>query len=101
MRILIFFDLPNVSLDEKKEYRNFRKFLIKKGFLMLQESVYSKLTLNQTASDNVIRMIKANKPKRGLVQILVITEKRFSKMECICGETQSSVIDSDQKVVII
>lgn len=46
MRILLFFDLPNITLEDKKEYRNFRKFLIKEGFFMMQESVYCKLLLN-------------------------------------------------------
>ena len=43
MRVMVFFDLPTESLDDKREYRKFRKYLIKKGFMMLQESVYCKL----------------------------------------------------------
>ena len=46
MRVMVFFDLPTESLDDKREYRKFRKYLIKKGFMMLQESVYCKLALN-------------------------------------------------------
>lgn len=101
MRVVVFFDLPTETLDDKREYRQFRKFLIKKGFLMLQESVYCKLALNQTVSASVVSSVKKNKPKGGLVQILVITEKQFSKMEYICGEKISSVIDSDDRLVIL
>lgn len=93
MRVVVFFDLPTESLEDKREYRIFRKFLIKKGFLMMQESVYCKLALNQTVSSALVEAIKSNKPKDGLVQILVITEKQFSKMEYICGEKISSIID--------
>ena len=93
MRIILFFDLPIESLENKREYRKFRKFLIKKGFLMLQESVYCKLALNQT--------VASNKPRDGLVQLIVITEKQFSKMEYICGENKSNIIDSDSKLVIL
>ena len=50
MRVILFFDLPTETLEDKREYRNFRKFLIKKGFLMMQESVYCKLALNQTVA---------------------------------------------------
>lgn len=39
MRILVFFDLPVVTDEERRIYRTFRKYLIKNGFLMLQESV--------------------------------------------------------------
>ena len=101
MRIILFFDLPTESLENKREYRKFRKFLIKKGFLMLQESVYCKLALNQTVAKAVVNSVKSNKPKGGLVQLIVITEKQFSKMEYICGENKSNIIDSDSKLVIL
>ena len=46
MRVIVFFDLPVDTLEHKRAYRKFRKFLIEKGFLMMQESVYCKLALN-------------------------------------------------------
>lgn len=33
MRILVMFDLPTLTSEDLKMYRNFRKFLIKNGFL--------------------------------------------------------------------
>ena len=101
MRVILFFDLPTETLEDKREYRNFRKFLIKKGFLMMQESVYCKLALNQTVASAVVSAVKNNKPKDGLVQLLVVTEKQFAKMEYICGERTSSIIDSDDKLVVL
>ena len=101
MRVILFFDLPTETLEDKREYRNFRKFLIKKGFLMMQESVYCKLALNQTVASAVVTAVKNNKPKDGLVQLLVVTEKQFAKMEYICGERTNSIIDSDDKLVIL
>ena len=81
MRVIVFFDLPMISLEDKREYRNFRKFLLKKGFAMMQESVYSKLALNTTVANGVVSSVKEHKPKDGLVQMLVITEKQYSKVE--------------------
>lgn len=101
MRVIVFFDLPVESLDDKREYRRFRKFLIKKGFLMMQESVYSKLAMNQTVAHSIMESVKTNKPKAGLVQMLCITEKQFAKMEYVVGEKVSSILDSDKRVVII
>ncbi len=101
MRIIVFFDLPTETTEDKKEYRDFRKFLIKKGFLMLQESVYCKLALNMTAADSIVQAVKSSKPKAGLVQLLVITEKQFNKMEFIVGSAQNTVIDSDERLVIL
>lgn len=101
MRIIVFFDLPSVTDEAKKEYLRFRKLLIKSGFLMMQESVYSKIALNTTGSDALVKHIKVNKPKEGLVQVLVITEKQFAKMEYIIGESKSDVISTEERLVIL
>ncbi len=101
MRVIVFFDLPTETDEDKKEYRDFRKFLIKKGFMMLQESVYCKLALNMTVADAIVQSVKNSKPKAGLVQLLVITEKQFNKMEFIVGSAQNTVIDSDERLVIL
>ena len=42
MRMIIFFDLPSVTYADQKEYNKFHKFLIKNGYIMMQESVYTK-----------------------------------------------------------
>ena len=33
--------------------------------------------------------------------MLVITEKQFEKMEYVVGEKQTSVMDSDERIVIV
>ena len=47
MRLLVFFDLPTITAQDKREYRAFRKLLIKNGFFMMQESVYCRMILNK------------------------------------------------------
>ena len=101
MRVIVFFDLPTLTLEDKKEYRNFRKFLLKRGFAMMQESVYSKLALNMTVANGIVASVKEHKPKDGLVQMLVITEKQYSKMDFIVGEIKSEVLNSDERLVIL
>lgn len=101
MRVIVFFDLPTESLEDKREYQKFRKFLIKKGFLMMQQSVYSKIALNTTVADSIVQAVKSNKPKDGLVQLLVITEKQFGRMEFIVGQSQNTVLDTDERIVIL
>ena len=90
-----------MSLEQRRDYRSFRKFLIKDGFIMLQESVYCKMVLNESAAKAVVEQVKKNRPEDGLVQLLTVTEKQFSKMEYIVGEYKSEVLDSDQRLVIL
>lgn len=99
MRVIVFFDLPTLTKSDKKEYTRFRKFLLKNGFIMMQESVYSKLALNTTVSDTIMTNVRKNKPSAGLVQMLTITEKQFSKMEFIVGQTASNVIDNVERLI--
>ena len=78
MRMIVFFDLPTETPQDRREYTRFRKFLIKSGFMMMQESVYCKLLLNQNAAAGLAETLRKNKPPRGLVQLLTVTEKPVS-----------------------
>ena len=101
MRILVMFDLPVGTESERKNYRLFRKYLIKSGFLMLQESVYCKIAQNTTVADAIIANVRKNGPEDGLGQVLKITEKQYSRMEYIVGESKSDVLDSDERLVVL
>lgn len=101
VRILVFFDLPVITNEDRKNYRQFRKYLIKNGFIMMQESVYCKMAITRAAAEQMVKNIRSNKPPHGLVQLLTVTEKQFSAMEMITGEFKSDIIDSDERLVII
>lgn len=99
--MFVMFDLPVGTSEQRREYAKFRKFLIKNGFLMMQESIYCKLALNGTATAAIIAQVKKNKPAEGLVQLLSVTEKQYAKMEFIIGESSHNVLDSDERLVIL
>ena len=101
MRVMVFFDLPTVTASDRREYSKFRRNLIKSGFLMMQESVYTKIALNQNVAAVVCNEIKKIKPPSGTVQILVVTENQFSKIETVVGSVKSDVLDSDERVIIL
>lgn len=101
MRMLVMFDLPTETAEDRHNYRLFRKTLIKNGFYMMQESVYTRMILNRSVQRSAMDVIRRNKPARGTVQILAVTEKQFSQMEFIVGEFHSEVIDSDERLVIL
>jgi len=101
MRVMVFFDLPVETIENRREYTKFRKLLIKNGFIMLQESVYCRMVLNQNIATSVSSTIRNNKPSKGLVQILTITEKQFSRMEYVTGEFSNDVISDDRRIVVL
>ncbi|MBR6770119.1 MAG: CRISPR-associated endonuclease Cas2 [Lachnospiraceae bacterium] len=101
MRIIVMFDLPTVTMTDKREYTLFRKFLLKNGFFMLQQSIYCKLAQNAVAADSIVEKVKKNKPPAGSVMLLKVTEKQFSKMEYIVGEASGEILDTDERLVIL
>lgn len=102
MRLLVFFDLPVGTAKQRKDYRLFRKHLIKEGYLMVQESVYSKLVTTEAATSAAIDRLRKQRPPAGLVQVLRVTEKQYATMVYITGEGRSyDEIDTMENLVII
>lgn len=102
MRLLVFFDLPVETPRQRKEYRLFRKFLVKDGYLMLQESVYAKLVINDGAAGNAVQRLRKKRPPEGLVQVLRVYESQFATMEYITGNREAyDEIDTTEELLIL
>ncbi|WP_270265608.1 CRISPR-associated endonuclease Cas2 [Enterococcus faecalis] len=101
MRLLLMFDMPTDTASDRKAYRKFRKFLINEGFIMHQFSVYSKILLNDTANKAMLARLKQNNPQRGLITLLNVTEKQFSRMIYLYGEQDNRVANSDERIVFL
>lgn len=101
MRVFVMFDLPTDTSVHRKAYRDFRKFLLVNGFIMLQESVYVKLVLNTTSVKLLEKQLREHKPVEGNICLLTVTEKQYSKMEILTGEVQSKVLDTTERVIVL
>ena len=101
MRMLVFFDLPTETSQQRRDYTRFRKYLVKSGFMMMQESVYCKILLNATSQALQLADLRKHKPHSGLVQILCVTERQFSRMEFLVGEYDGDVLNTDERLVIL
>lgn len=101
MRVLVLFDLPMRTTADLKEYRGFRKHLLREGFIMLQESVYCKLALSRTVAEAIVHRVEQAKPPAGLVQILLITEAQFAGMRTLVGSCPTEQWDAEERLVIL
>ena len=99
--MILFFDLPMVSARERKIYTTFRKQLTQEGFVMMQQSVYSKLVLNSTNEKSTYDRLRKIIPDNGVVQLLTITERQFASMEYLAGEYKELSIQSTNRTVIL
>ena len=101
MRVVVFFDLPTETAEERRDYRRFRAALLKNGFFMMQESVYSKIILNNTAANVIKETVRKLKTGKGLIQMLTVTERQFENMEFVLGKKQSTVVDTAERLSLI
>lgn len=101
MRLMVFFDLPTGTKAERRNYVIFRKFLIKHGFSMLQFSVYERITRNFDDCEKYIGMIERNKPPKGDVRCLKITEKQYEGIKLIIGSNEGKSDYSDEDLIEI
>lgn len=99
--MILMFDMPTETIEERKAYRKFRKFLLSEGFIMHQFSIYSKLLLNNSANKAMIDRLQANNPKKGNITLLTVTEKQFARMIYLNGERDMSVANSDKRLVFL
>ncbi len=81
MWVLVFFDLPTDTKQERKAAARFRKDLIEDGFIMFQFSIYMRHCPSSENADVHVKRVKNNLPNWGQVGILSITDKQFSSME--------------------
>jgi len=101
MRVVVMFDLPVDTSMQRRHYRWFRKFLIEEGFVMMQESIYTKICINQHAVDKVEANVRKHCPPDGLVQLLSVTERQFAGMKLLTGDTENNYIQDDKRMIIL
>ncbi len=101
MRLIIFFDLPTTTSENRRNYRKFRKNLITNGFFMLQESVYCRMVINEAMAKSTVAKIESFKPPAGMICAMIVTEKQFANISFIIGESRSDIVTTDKSLVII
>lgn len=86
MRIIVFFDLPVTTAAKRKAANQFRQFLLKDGYQMLQLSVYTRIVRGRDSLQKHNKRLCAHLPEEGSIRCLEVTEKQFATMAILLGE---------------
>lgn len=78
--VLVFFDLPVGTPDERKAATNFRKDLLKDGYIMVQFSVYARPCGSADRVETQVRRLKPKIPAKGEVRSLIISDAQWGRM---------------------
>lgn len=101
MRLMVMFDLPVETSQQRRAYRMFRTKLIQEGFIMIQYSVYVRVCVNRKSAQFMERRISQFLPESGLVQTLMLTEKQYNDMHFLLGKEKEDVRNSSARTVIL
>ncbi len=79
------FDLPTVSKQDQKVYNEFRNFLLKNGYYMIQFSIYVRLCVHHDDLRKHIKRLSLHIPEKGNIRCLTVTEKQYEEMQIFVG----------------
>ncbi len=80
MWMMVMFDLPTATVDDRKKYSEFRNMLLDNGFRMSQYSVYFRFCGERECCNKYVRIVKECAPPEGDISILFFTDKQFGQI---------------------
>lgn len=81
MWVLVMFDLPVTTAEDKRNYTKFRKKLLGDGFWQIQFSVYMRPCRTDENADTHQTRVEKWLPPYGQVRIMLFTDKQFGRMK--------------------
>ena len=80
MWMLVMFDLPTDTKEQRKAATGFRHFLLDEGFERSQFSVYARFVNGKEGFATRLRRIESALPEWGKIQVLQITDKQYENI---------------------
>lgn len=100
MWILVFFDLPTYTAEDRKIATEFRKNLLEEGFTMFQFSIYTRPCPSRERVDVHTNRIERVLPPRGKVGIMPVTDKQFGLMKLYFGSTSAPTPEGYEQLML-
>lgn len=83
MWLLVLYDLPVAEKADRKVYAKFHTEILKRGYEMMQFSVYRKYIGTPDRGERELTKLIRLCPSKGNVSVLTITEKQMGRMTTI------------------
>ena len=92
--LLVVFDMPVMTKQERRLATRFRQDLLGMGYLMLQYSVYARCTVTLERKQRLINELKQIAPDSGSIQCLYITDAQWGQTAVIHAANKKSKYDA-------
>lgn len=100
MWMMVLFDLPVGTPDERKIATNFRKLLLEAGFEMSQFSVYLRFVGERDKINRHLRWLERNLPAKGKVSVLFFTDRQFAESMFFQNQKIEETPDIPEQLVL-
>lgn len=101
MYLFVMFDLPVGTKPERRAATQFRNFLKKDGYDMLQFSIYTRICRGQDAVKKHIKRLKDKVPSQGGVRVFQITDKQYARMLILVGKRKKHEKPGSNQLVLL
>lgn len=92
MMLLVCFDLPRLSGEERRQAAKFQKRLVMLGFSMKQFSLYERPIRHSHSIKKIINIISRELPDTGSITMYTLPNEIHNKQITILGENVKKII---------
>ena len=87
--LVVAFDLPVMTKEQRKHATDFRNFLLDDGYQMIQFSVYARACVSFARQETHLSRVKQNLPEEGSVRAIFVTRAQWERSFVIQGSPAS------------
>lgn len=98
MWVMVMFDLPVATREDRHNYTKFRKKLLGDGFIQLQLSVYARPCRTDENAETHRTRVERWLPPYGQVRIMMYTDKQFARMDVFVSKRREQSEDQPEQL---
>lgn len=101
MMLLLCFDLPRDSKEERRQAAEYRKRLVELGFSMKQYSLYEREVKYESTRKRLIEILKSELPDSGKITLYLLPDEINNKQVTILGNNVNIKYATEEPKLIV
>ena len=99
--MLLSFDLPRDTKEERKQASEYRNRLVELGFSMKQYSLYEREVQSNTTRNRLIEILKKEIPDSGLITLYLLPDEVNNKQITILGKDAPKITVGAPHLIVL
>lgn len=99
MVLLVCFDLPRYTKNQRRQAAKYRQRLVELGFLMKQYSLYERQIRRMDTKNKLISILQSELPQTGQITLYLLPDEINDQQITILGEKPQKMIHQPQLLI--